>query len=512
MSKYNLIFDFDGVLADTLIPISKAYKEIFDSPKSIEEIQQEIFINYTKNSLTANIHAENDPKKIKEEKEWIQNINAKLTEIGFEMFATVFDEMKNIPEARFAIVSSSTEKMIRSNIINRGIKFDLILGCDTSLSKQEKVQMVLDKWEIPAEESYYITDTISDVIELRDMMGIDRIIGCSWGWHGFELLRTVLPIEQIMDEPFEIHRIIDNDDLVSEMKFNKNIEKNEKKIEARLEYQKKQEKKRIALEQRLAEEEKFTDYEDVDGEEFFEEDEELVDDSYEEVETDIELTKKYTLLDSTGIRRPGQRTFGAETFATERTIQAAYDADVICMVVDGSEPLSHQDQVVAGILREAKKGCVVIVNKADLVDKEEQVKFIREFEGKFAFLKVKKFLWVSAKTGYNKKEVWNTIDAALEERKMEIPREEIRKLFNYLMKQKPPKKLRIQKRPVIYDLIYTNERNPTFELLCKNKMAIHWSYLRFLENVIRRNFGFENTEIKVKAVNITKLKDGKVKK
>ena len=512
MSKYNLIFDFDGVLADTLIPISKAYKELFNSPKSLEEIQSEFFLDYMKSTSSANLHSENDPKKIKEELTWIKNINEKMTEIGFEMFPAMFDEMKNIPEARFAIVSTATEKLIRANIINRGIKFDLVLGCDTSLSKVEKVQMVLDKWEIPAEEAYYFTDTVSDVLELKELLNPERIIGASWGWHGFELLKTVLPAHQIMDEPFEIHRIIDNDDLVSEMKFNKNIEKNEKKIELKLAYQKKQEKKRIALELKLKEEEHFTDYEDVDGEEFFEGEEELVDESYEEVEVDIDLNKKYTLLDSTGIRRPGQRTFGAETFATERTIQAAYDADVICMVVDGSEPLSHQDQVVAGILREAKKGIVVIVNKADLVEKEEQAKFIREFEGKFAFLKVKKFLWVSAKSGYNKKEIWNTIDMALEERKMEIPREEIRKLFNYLMKQKPPTKQRMQKRPVIYDLIYTNERNPTFELLCKNKAAVHWSYIRFLENVIRRNFGFENTEIKVKAVNITKLKDGTVKK
>jgi FMN phosphatase YigB (HAD superfamily) len=508
MSKYNLIFDFDGVLADTLIPISKAYKEINDSPKSIEEIQKEVFSEYMKNTTTADIHAENNPKRIKEELAWIKNINIKMSEIGFEMFLGMFEEMKKIPEARFAIVSSASEKLIRSSVVDCGIKFDLILGCDTSLSKQLKVQMVLDKWQIPAEESFYITDTISDVVELQGIFGVERIAGAAWGWHGFDLLKTVLPTDQIMDEPFEIHRIIGNDDFENEAKYNKNIEKLEKKLALQKAYQERQEKKRKALELKLKEEEHFTDYEDIDGEEFFEEETQEYDENYSEIETEIDLVKKYTLLDSTGIRRPGQRTFGAETFATERTIQAAYDADVICMVVDGSEPLSHQDQVVAGILREAKKGIVVIVNKADLVSKEEQAKFIREFEGKFAFLKVKKFLWVSAKSGYNKKEIWNTIDMALEERKMEIPREEIRKLFNYLMKQKPPKKLRLQKRPVIYDLIYTNERNPTFELLCKNKMTIHWSYIRFLENVIRRNFGFENTEIKVKAVNITKLKTG----
>ena len=101
-------------------------------------------------------------------------------------------------------------------------------------------------------------------------------------------------------------------------------------------------------------------------------------------------------------------------------------------------------------------------------------------------------------------QIWNTIDFALEERNKEISRDELRKLFNYLMKQKPPKKLRLEKRPIVYDLIYSNEKNPTFELLVKNKNTIHWSYLRFLENTIRANFGFENTEIKIKAVNVAR--------
>jgi HAD superfamily hydrolase (TIGR01509 family) len=215
---------------------------------------------------------------------------------------------------------------------------------------------------------------------------------------------------------------------------------------------------------------------------------------------------KYVLLDSVGIRKPGKRTFGAENFGTYRSIQTAHESDVICLVVDGSEPLAHQDQVVAGIAKEARKGLVVIVNKADLVEPSERKKFIRQFETRFQFLKVREFVWVSAlKAGEgNAKEIdrlediWEKVDLALQERETDISKERLRKLFNFLVKKKQPPKLRTKKKAIMYDLFYTKSKPPTFELIVKDRKTIHWSYVRFLENLIRRNFDFDNTEIVVK--------------
>ncbi len=215
--------------------------------------------------------------------------------------------------------------------------------------------------------------------------------------------------------------------------------------------------------------------------------------------------QKLIILDSTGIRKPGQRILGVETFATYKTIEAAQQADVICLVVDGSRPITHQDQVVAGICKEFQKGLVVIANKADLVDKEGRAKFQKEFQLKFNFLKIDKFIWVSAHAGKDQtqtkdspNQIWEAINEALENRSKIITRAELRTLFNYLMRQRPPQKLRLKKRPIIYDLVYTSSEPPTFELLVKDPDTIHWSYIRFLENIIRKQFGLKATGIVVK--------------
>ncbi len=216
------------------------------------------------------------------------------------------------------------------------------------------------------------------------------------------------------------------------------------------------------------------------------------------------LTKQYILLDSTGIRKPGQRTFGAESFATFRTIEAAYQADVVCLILDGSSPIVHQDQVVAGICKEAKKGIVMIINKADLLDAEERTAYLRHLFAKFRFLKEVKYLWVSAKESQNLGAIWGLIEESLENREKVIAKEDLRKLFNYLMKKQPPKKLSSKKRAIVYDLVYKQGKPPTFELLVKDKETIHWSYMRFIENIVRRQFGFAGTGVKVKLVEVSR--------
>jgi HAD superfamily hydrolase (TIGR01509 family) len=223
-----------------------------------------------------------------------------------------------------------------------------------------------------------------------------------------------------------------------------------------------------------------------------------------------EIRKDVLLLDTVGIRKPGKRTFGAESFATFRTIEAAHEADVILLVMDGSTALTQQDLIVAGVAKGTKAGIVVVANKEDIVSPEQRERFIKDFNFKLNFLKVDQFVWVSAtdiaagKAEESKQQIWDAVENSIVERKRVISREEIRKLFNYLMKKRPPKKLHNKKKAIIYDLLFTKVNPPTFELLVKDKTTIHWSYLRFLENTLRRQFHLTSGSIKVKMFEIAK--------
>ena len=492
--KY-LIFDFDGVLGDTYKSAIEANMEI--SGQSVEEVTKIIDDHFSKvKDAHKNHHIESKEVKKKIAGDDFRNLLISKNIIQSKLFEGFLEEIESLENSKLAIVSSGDKKYILPMLGDFASMFDYILDYQDSLSKEEKVEMVCKNWGISEKETYYFTDTQTDVLELDQYMDKTKVIGCSWGFQGYKKLLDVLPKTQILKEFKSLHKLLAAEDA------------------------------KIAAENNL---------------------------SNPATKIKIRTTKPYILLDSVGIRRPGQRTVGVETFATFRTVQAANEADVICLVVDGSQNLSHQDQVVAGVAKEAKKGIVVVVNKADLFSRADRKKFIDEFEYKFGFLHVEGFIWISAKKASEKNEyaletryskihltdeiakeekidkkkvrkrasgvkemyinleddditntnqIWEMIDKCLLERSREIKKEDLRKIFNYIVKRKPPQKLRTEKKAILYDLIYFKKNPPTFHLLVKDRDSIHWSFTRFLENILRENFGFKNTEIKVKLVEV----------
>jgi GTPase len=210
----------------------------------------------------------------------------------------------------------------------------------------------------------------------------------------------------------------------------------------------------------------------------------------------------YIFIDSAGIRKKGSRTLGAESFATFRTIEQAYKSDAILFILDASVPISHQDQVVGGVCKEAHKGLVILANKSDLLSAEQKKQWQTDLFKKFEFLKSEDVIFISALEKVNIETIFEKLDDVLQRRGASIPANELRKLFNYIMKQKKPPKLPTKKKAICYDLLQTKTNPPTFELLVKDKATIHWSYQRFLENIIRRQFKLNNTGVKVKLTEV----------
>jgi len=217
-------------------------------------------------------------------------------------------------------------------------------------------------------------------------------------------------------------------------------------------------------------------------------------------------SQSYLLLDTAGIRKAGQRTLGVETFATYRTIKAVNEADIILLMFDASTELTHQDQVVAGIAAESKKGIVVILNKMDLLNDIQKDKYIKDFDRKFKFLKVDRVVWISAFKKHNLEQIWEAVDEVIESRSKFVDPNEVRKLFNYLMRKKPPQKMTDKKKPVVYDLVFTRQAPPTFELWVRYAETVHWSYSRFLANILASQFGFTGGRVHVKIVEKKRMK------
>jgi hypothetical protein len=236
-----------------------------------------------------------------------------------ELFEEFIEAVLNLKNVRKAVVTSNTNDIVLPLLGDLAEEFEFILDYHDHLSKETKIEQICKEWGVSEKDAYYFTDTIADVVELDQYMDPTKILGCSWGFLGKEKLQTVLPDNQILDNFDDIY---------------KHFPENYKGIQKNKTFR-------------------------------------------------IKRKKRYILLDSVGIRRPGQRTFGAEDFATYRTIQTAHEADVLCLVLDGSDTVTHQDQVVGGILQQSAKGVVIVVNKSDLAEEDQKKKFVRNFANKF---------------------------------------------------------------------------------------------------------------------------------
>ena len=94
-----------------------------------------------------------------------------------------------------AIVSSGSKLYVKDKADSSDLDFTHILTFEDNPLKEEKVEMMRRDWNVDIKDIHYFTDTKTDVIELKEMLG-DRIIGCSWGYNGYFGLLEVLPEEE----------------------------------------------------------------------------------------------------------------------------------------------------------------------------------------------------------------------------------------------------------------------------------------------------------------------------
>ncbi|PLR86129.1 ribosome biogenesis GTPase Der [Bacillus canaveralius] len=208
--------------------------------------------------------------------------------------------------------------------------------------------------------------------------------------------------------------------------------------------------------------------------------------------------EKYVIIDTAGMRKKGKVYETTEKYSVLRALRAIERSDVVLVVIDGEEGIIEQDKHIAGYAHEAGRAVVIVVNKWDVVEKDE--KTMKVFEQKirdhFLFLDYAPIVFLSAKTKKRIHTLIPMINMASENHSLRVDTSVLNDIIMdaVAMNPTPTDKGR---RLKIYYTTQVSVKPPTFVVFVNDPELLHFSYERFLENRIRDAFGFEGTPIKI---------------
>lgn len=218
------------------------------------------------------------------------------------------------------------------------------------------------------------------------------------------------------------------------------------------------------------------------------------------IDTPIEIAGvKALLIDTAGVRRRGKIERGIERYSVMRSLRAIERADVALLLIDASEGVTAQDTHVAGMILESLKGVAILVNKWDLVVKDEHTFniFTREVRDAFRFIPYAPLVFISAKSGQRVDKVLPLALDIAQERQRRIPTSELNALLRRATYDHPPTAIHKGAHLRLYYATQPQVAPPVFLFFANNADQIHWGYARYLENRIRERYGFDGTPIKI---------------
>ena len=217
------------------------------------------------------------------------------------------------------------------------------------------------------------------------------------------------------------------------------------------------------------------------------------------VDTHIENDKgKFTFIDTAGIRRSSKINDKIEKYSVLRAHMAVERADVCLIMIDAGTGITEQDEKIAGIAHEAGKACIIVVNKWDSIEKDNNTvnSFNERIRTALAYMPYAPIVYVSALTGQRINTLFDHIKYVHNQANTRISTGMLNDvLAEATMRVQPPSDK--GKRLKIYYMTQASVAPPTFVFFCNNVELFHFSYQRYLENCIRQTFGFSGTPIKL---------------
>ena len=204
----------------------------------------------------------------------------------------------------------------------------------------------------------------------------------------------------------------------------------------------------------------------------------------------------FVFIDTAGMRKKSKIEEDIEKYSVLRATMAIDRADVCLIMIDATEGVTEQDTKVAGMAHEAGKASIIVVNKWDLVDKDDKTmaRMTEDIRRDLAYMTYAPILFISAKTGQRVDKLFDMIDYVSNQATFRVTTGMLNTvLADAQTRVQPPTDK--GRRLKIYYMTQVGVKPPHFVVFCNDRRLFHFSYQRYLENCIRSTFGLEGTPI-----------------
>ena len=206
---------------------------------------------------------------------------------------------------------------------------------------------------------------------------------------------------------------------------------------------------------------------------------------------------KFVFIDTAGIRKQSKIDSAIERYSVFRSWTAIERADVCLVMLDAEFGITEQDSKIAGYAHDTGKASIIVVNKWDVVEKDTKTSdhYKAVIEDRLKFMAYSPKLFISAMTGQRVSKIFDMVKEVSAESNKRIPTGILNQVLNEAVAavQPPSDKGRMLK---VYYMTQTGTKPPEFTLFVNDVELMHYSYKRYIENQIRKNFGFAGTPIK----------------
>ena len=208
--------------------------------------------------------------------------------------------------------------------------------------------------------------------------------------------------------------------------------------------------------------------------------------------------QEYVFIDTAGLRRKSRIKENLEHYSIVRAVAAVERADVALIVIDADEGITEQDAKIAGIAHERGKGILIVVNKWDLIEKDNSTvkSYTQDIRNVLSFIPYAEILFVSAESGQRLAKIFDEIDVIIQNQNLRIATGVLNEILTEAVARSQPPSDKGRRLKLFY-MTQVAVKPPMFVLFVNDKKLMHFSYLRYIENNLRETFGFKGTSLRI---------------